>query len=264
MFSKDPLSSILLLQFGCIPVLLSDDALWAYSIQSGGPIDPALFSITLPQRTVQRTVRQLINSLKPAEGLQTNKSYPGVNWGKSLPLGTSVLSIIEAAAQEEDEIVANSTSIEKPRNLLDEKPSKRSKREKNSSTSKNGLGIVASNEELLQANALIKILLKIPPAEVRKLRENAYLVSHYYRFYEFNTSLSHSAPPLTATRTFPSGGGIEMMDKYLSDRKKGGVQDVWTRCQVIFAIPIAFYVFLFLDFVGGTQAETQIYWSLSM
>ncbi len=170
--------------------------------------------------------------MKPIEGAQTNKSHPDVNWGKSLPLGTSVLSILEAAAKEEDELVANSTSAQKSRTLVDEKPSKRSKREKNSISSKNGLGIVASNEELLEANALIKILLKIPPAEVRKLRENAYLVSHYYRFYEFNTSLSHSAPPLTAIRTFPSGGGIEMLDKYLSDRKKAGVQDVWTRCQV--------------------------------
>lgn len=38
------------MNMGCIPVVLSDDLVWAYSIQTGGLIDPKYFSITLPQK----------------------------------------------------------------------------------------------------------------------------------------------------------------------------------------------------------------------
>jgi hypothetical protein len=35
---------------GCIPVVLSDDLVWAYSSATGGSLQPQLFSITLPQK----------------------------------------------------------------------------------------------------------------------------------------------------------------------------------------------------------------------
>ena len=48
------------LNFGCIPVILSDDLVWAYSNYSGGSLDPYLFSIQLPQSVVQFSAKQLL------------------------------------------------------------------------------------------------------------------------------------------------------------------------------------------------------------
>jgi hypothetical protein len=233
-------------------VLLSDDALWAYSEQSGGPIDPSLFSITLPQRTVQRTVRQLLDSLKLTTEQQGNGSHPDVNWGKNLPLGTSMVTLLQNLVKEEEELVNATTSSNVPmagEEKEREKPvSKRSRREKGLASNPGSM----SNDEFLQSNALIKILLKIPPSEVRRLRENAYAVSHYYRFYDFNLSLSHSAPPLTAMYTFPSGGGMEMVDRYLTHRKKAGIDAVWTQCQVNFSASLS--LFFSTDLLIGVLA----------
>ena len=48
------------LNFGCIPVILSDDLVWAYSNYSGGSLDPYIFSIQLPQSVVQYSAKQLL------------------------------------------------------------------------------------------------------------------------------------------------------------------------------------------------------------
>lgn len=188
----------------------------------------------MPQRTVQRSVRELVNSLKLVGESNNTLSHPDVNWGKPLPLGTNLLTVLQNVAKEEEELALNSTTTSTTEKLVSSNVN--TKKMKRDSNSKGGNDNTVTNEELLQANALIKILLKIPPNEVRKLRENAYAISHYYRFYEFNLSLSHSSPPLTAMYTFPSGGGIEMMDRYLNHRKKVGVEAVWTQCQVSYTI----------------------------
>jgi hypothetical protein len=38
------------MNMGCVPVILSDDIVWAYSVATGGLLDPRYFSITLPQK----------------------------------------------------------------------------------------------------------------------------------------------------------------------------------------------------------------------
>ena len=50
-----PTSTFLLCygQFGCIPVVLSDELLWAYSIETGGFLNATSFSLQLPQKIVQ-------------------------------------------------------------------------------------------------------------------------------------------------------------------------------------------------------------------
>ena len=55
------------LNFGCIPVVLSDDLVWAYSNYSGGRLDPYLFSIQLPQAVVQYSGKQLLKKFSKAE-----------------------------------------------------------------------------------------------------------------------------------------------------------------------------------------------------
>lgn len=43
-------NSYILPQHGCVPVVLSDDLVWAYSTETGGFLDPDSFSIQLPQK----------------------------------------------------------------------------------------------------------------------------------------------------------------------------------------------------------------------
>jgi hypothetical protein len=38
------------MNMGCVPVILSDDITWAYSLLTGGRMDPKYFSISLPQK----------------------------------------------------------------------------------------------------------------------------------------------------------------------------------------------------------------------
>jgi hypothetical protein len=51
------------LHVGCIPVVLSDDLVWAYSPATGGPLQPQLFSITLPQKVRQSFSHSFIQSV---------------------------------------------------------------------------------------------------------------------------------------------------------------------------------------------------------
>lgn len=48
------------LNFGCIPVLLSDDIVWAYSHLSGGTLNASLFALQLPQSVVHFSAETLL------------------------------------------------------------------------------------------------------------------------------------------------------------------------------------------------------------
>jgi hypothetical protein len=179
--------------------LLSDDALWAFSEQANGPLDPTLFSIALPQRLVLRSPRQLLESLS-INNTDNTTTHVDINWGETLPLGTSIVSLLKALVREDD---ISSTSEQT---------------------------VVSS----LKSNTLVRLLSKIPSEEMQRLRGNAYAVSHLFRFYSLNTSLAHSAPPLTATSTFPTGGAVAMLDQFLMDRKREGSFALWEQCLVCY------------------------------
>ena len=55
------------LNFGCIPIVLSDDLIWAFSSQAGGRLDPSSFSIQVPQATVYITVDELLVRYKSSD-----------------------------------------------------------------------------------------------------------------------------------------------------------------------------------------------------
>lgn len=49
------------LNFGCIPVVLSDDLVWAYSDQTGGPLNHSHFALQLPQSVIQYTMERTLH-----------------------------------------------------------------------------------------------------------------------------------------------------------------------------------------------------------
>lgn len=66
------------MNFGCIPVILSDDLIWAYSLYSGGSLNDSLFALQMPQSVVQFSTQTVLakynrshfNSL-PVSGMNT-------------------------------------------------------------------------------------------------------------------------------------------------------------------------------------------------
>mmetsp|Transcript_28061 Transcript_28061/g.47194 ORF Transcript_28061/g.47194 Transcript_28061/m.47194 type:complete len:683 (+) Transcript_28061:66-2114(+) len=108
------------MHFGCIPVVLSDDLVWAYSIQAGGPLDPTSFSIHLPQAIVQKSASYIVSNLIPMNQSSTKintgarsstgaalpsstSSFANLNLGQLLPSGTNLYDILLELAEEEEE-----------------------------------------------------------------------------------------------------------------------------------------------------------------
>jgi hypothetical protein len=77
------------LNFGCIPVVLSDDLVWAYSRHVGGPVDPELFMIQIPQIVVQYTSQVLLKRF------ELNKEKFGI-----LPDGEFIYNLLEQSYNE--------------------------------------------------------------------------------------------------------------------------------------------------------------------
>lgn len=76
------------LNFGCVPVVLSDDLVWAYSDQTNGPLDHRSFSVQMPQSVVHFTAHK---SLARFAG---NKVDMG-----TLPSGTLLYDLLDAACK---------------------------------------------------------------------------------------------------------------------------------------------------------------------
>jgi len=81
------------LHFGCIPVVLSDDLVWAFSPKLGGELDPRSFAIQLPQSVVQFPAHVLMKKFGSGRGKQFFETF-----GK-LPAGESLFSLLEQASK---------------------------------------------------------------------------------------------------------------------------------------------------------------------
>lgn len=55
--------------FGCIPIVLSDDLVWAFTHQTGGSIDHSSFSIQMPQAVVQFSADLLLRKYNDSQSL---------------------------------------------------------------------------------------------------------------------------------------------------------------------------------------------------
>lgn len=74
------------LNFGCIPVILSDDLVYAYTKSVGGPLDLSLFAIQLPQAVIQFPAAVMLARYKDKKE----------QFGK-LPSGALLYDILQAA-----------------------------------------------------------------------------------------------------------------------------------------------------------------------
>jgi len=75
------------MNFGCIPVVISDDLVWAYSDQTAGTLQHAKFSLQLPQSTVRFTAESLLKTYAD------KRESLGV-----LPSGVTFYSLLEEAS----------------------------------------------------------------------------------------------------------------------------------------------------------------------
>ena len=74
------------MNFGCIPVVLSDDLVYAYTREVGGPVDESLFSLRMPQAVVQY----------PAEVMLARYRNDKEGFGR-LPGGEYLYDLLEGA-----------------------------------------------------------------------------------------------------------------------------------------------------------------------
>lgn len=168
---------------------------------------------------MQKTATELLASLQAANASNdTMVAIPEINWGKLLPSGQSLYNLLQQVAEEEaqDNTAAN-VDVDAEENIVGSKLKKGKKRQ-----------VVNTN---IDKNPLIRLLLKISKQDIRSLREQAWNISSQYRFYDFNTTLSRSSPPLTASHTFPTGGAAQQVDRFLTHRKQQGITTLSQRCE---------------------------------
>lgn len=228
------------MHYGCIPVLLSDDAVWAFSVTTGGPLDPASFSLQLPQSIVYKTAAEVLAKYSREE----DYGYGGSRLPSS---GVSLLQLLKEVDAEQQQRMPNIT-VSSNRALVSEKltPTKNKGKGGGGGSGKNKkpAPTIVVREELLtpQQNTLIQILQKISYRDIRLLRAMAQNVSlHSYLYYNTSSfaplatgagkASSGDNKPLTASHTFPDGGAIHMLEMLLNEKKAEGISNISAACE---------------------------------
>lgn len=236
----------LLYQYGCIPIVLSDDLVWAYSSAAGGMLDPSLFSIHLPQSIVLKTAAYLIEHqvTEPKD----------INGGALLPTSgesSSLFDLLKKLALEEllDGHLNETTSALSRRQLIERMTASGQRANitsgRQSNRSKQQPKTIMSNRQnrkdsgttvtIGRTNTLIRLLQSIAPADIEALQRGVRNVSQYYQFYAVNASLKHSgdAPIPLSIYKKPNGAALSSLDQLLGNRKKDGLRNIHRQCQVI-------------------------------
>eukprot|EP01034_Spumella_vulgaris_P033223 gene33223-40994_t len=243
------------MNFGCIPVILSDDLLWAYTTSHPMHSAPSLnndsveslhdtsdplrinvteFSLHLPQNIVQKTATHMLAHNVKGEG--------DVNFGRLLPSGTSLYRLLVSVAEEEaaefKRHLTEAGELDESQPLIssvlltspdDHTVTKRILAANNKNKPPPAAPPGAQTEG--SVNTLVRLLQKIPQSDIDALQAAVMRVAPSYRYYEFNTSLGRDAPPLTATHTMPTGGAIRQLERLLAARKRSGVVNVTQKCE---------------------------------
>ena len=248
------------MQFGCIPVILSDDLVWAYSSSAGGSLEPSKFSIQLPQRIVQKSALFLLGqedddyeeaslgtevvgadagSGRSSSSSNRNSkqqvplvsSEQDLNMGAPLPgTGTSLLALLREVAQEEREIKHRAQEKHRARQQRyhQQKQGGDFAATTATATATPAPGDAAGVE---LPSAFVRILQKIPAEDIYRLQMGLRNISEYFRFYRMDPNMKPDEIPISVHRK-PDGGAITMLDRLLDERKLKGIVDIAKRCQV--------------------------------
>ena len=242
-------------------MVLSDDLVWAYSTDTGGSLDPALFSLQLPQSVILKSAQYILDKYAPTSGSSAagtgkmklaSKPHPLLNRGRPLPAsGLTVLQLLREIA-EEDRIAAEAAAAVNA-TLLNSSSTAASRRRRLSTENLSALEVQLlrdSHRHLLHApagskrtptpsasstapdsNTLIRLLYKISAQDVTRLQQGVQFASQYYQFYAMNVSMRTDVVP-PALHAFPSGGALHMLEQQLLRLKEKGTRTVYKQCQV--------------------------------
>lgn len=211
---------------GCIPVILSDDLVWAYSSATGGSLQPQLFSITMPQKVVLMSVMQLYLSVVQGgeggrgEGDEGDATDAGRGEADESSSGAGHTQqhedhskVLEALAR--TLLPASQLSL---RHVVDMAVAEASAAPSPDS----------ARPITMATNALEAILRLVPPRDVVRLQENVRRFAPSYHYYAHNSS--QVANPL-ATKVLPTGGAIKHMASQLSALKRRGTMVIAQKCR---------------------------------
>jgi hypothetical protein len=233
-------------------VVLSDDLVWAYSVDAGGPLQPSQFSVQLPQSVVLKSAEVILRKYAPTTLADTKKGAPGgvhqlMNKGKPLSSGVSVVDLLREIYEEDrTAALSNATAAgggsrrlssnedaeeqilldASHRYLLAGAPG-----QGKGSPSKQGRGAAVVALSTSSSNTLIRLLHKISAADVAALQAGVRNASHYFQYYSMDANMRTDVTPLAA-HTVPDGGAMEMLEQLLTQRKERGIRATSQRCQV--------------------------------
>lgn len=257
---------IYITQYGCIPVVLSDDLVWAYSKEAGGPLDPSRFSIQLPQSTVLKSAEFIISRIFDGGGGESSTkatrkgantvSYSAelLNGGQPLPSGVTVASLLRMIAAEDVQLAQEAAALNvtqgaQSRRLFESSTSSADiellelqqryllAENKNAGhpNKANKAAVRAGKGEVLKApavtNTLIRFLQKVSATDIALLQEGVRNASKYYQFYPMDAKMRTDLTP-PAEHIYPSGGAMQMLGQLLEQKKQLGLQIIYQRCQV--------------------------------
>lgn len=208
---------------GCIPVLLSDDAVWAFPAS----VDPALFSLQLPQAIVFAS---------PAYLLQQTLALPMPSTSEhAQSIRDMVRSILQQLAAE-DERLGRAWVF--PLDLMTANATTAPKARLSPGAFSNAFARVP-----LANNTLLRLLQRLPEHMVKLWQSHLPRAASQFQFYSQGQGLPYTAgEALTARRTLPSGGAMRLLDSFLAKRKAQGIADVAQRCAEEVARPGHRYV----------------------
>jgi hypothetical protein len=232
-----------------VPVVLSDDLVWAYSTDTGGSLDPSSFSIQLPQSVILRSAAEILakydTAASAAGGGDGTAVHYLMNGGMALPSGVTVLSLLREIAAEDKAAVAEAAHNDSNSNsgatvgktwsrrlLLELSEEESSLLESSNRRLLKGTPAAAAvGAQATSSNTLIRLLHKVSAKDVTALQQGVRRVATYFQFYAPDAKMRTDVTP-PAVHMFPNGGAMQMLEQQLTLRKEKGVFDIGRRCQV--------------------------------
>lgn len=181
------------LNFNCIPVVVSDDIVWAFSPQTGGKLDPSTYSIQIPQCIVHWPLERVL------------QRYDRTSFPTRLPSGRFIYDILlEIHAQN----LASESAVpgELNRNMY---------------------------YDGIYINPLIQLLQRISEKDIASLQLGGRNAASYFLYYAIDPTMrTHNDANIIplALRTLPNGGAIDMFSYQLQRIKDTNVSLIYELC----------------------------------